>query len=116
MRTRTHHRWLVTLTLALVGAAGLATLPAQAAPDTALKDMMKKMQAQVSTGDAKPLAAIFDATKGKGKPEFSNWNAISDKGKAAADAGNMDAAKATCKECHDAYRNDYKMKYGSKAP
>ena len=114
---RTNNRWLATLTVALAGAAGLAlTAPAAAAPDTSLKDAKKKMQAQVLIGDAKALSALFDATKGKGKPEFANWNAISDKGKAAADKGDLDAAKATCKECHDAYRTDYKTKYGSKAP
>jgi hypothetical protein len=113
---RTNHRWLATLTVALAAAAGLATLPASASPDTSLKDTMKKMQAQVLNGDAKPLAAMFDATKGKGKPEFANWGAIVDKGKAASAKGDLDGAKATCKECHDLYRNDYKNKYGSKAP
>lgn len=108
--------WLSVLTVALVTAVGLATVPARAAPDTTLKDVMKKMNVQVLNGDAKALAPLFDATKGKGKPEFANWNAIVDRGKAAAAAGNLDGAKATCKECHDAYRNDYKTKYGSKAP
>lgn len=106
---------LKTLTLALVAAAGLAVLPAEAA-DTSLKDVMKKMNTQVLNGDAKALAPLFDATKAKARAEFSNWNAISDKGKAAAAAGDLDGAKATCKECHDAYRNEYKTKYGSKAP
>lgn len=113
---RKNHRWLATLTVALVSAVGLAALPASAAPDTSLKDTMKKMQAQVLNGEAKPLGTLFDATKAKGKPEFANWNAISDKGKAAAEKGDLDGAKATCKECHDAYRNEYKTKYGSKAP
>lgn len=113
---RTNQRWLATLTVALVSAAGLAVVPASAAPDTSLKDTMKKMQAQVLNGDAKALGALFDATKAKSKPEFSNWGTISDKGKAAAAKGDLDGAKATCKECHDAYRNEYKTKYGSKAP
>ena len=113
---RTNHRWLAALTVALVAAVGLAVVPASAAPDTSLKDTMKKMQAQVLNGDAKGLAGMFDATKGKGRPEFANWNAMSDKGKAAAEKGDLDGAKATCKECHDAYRTDYKTKYGSKAP
>jgi cytochrome c556 len=104
------------LMTALVVAAGLAALPASASPDASLKDTMKKMQAQVLNGDAKPLSTMFDATRAKAKPEFANWNAISDKGRAAAAKGDLDAAKATCKECHDAYRSDYKSKYGSKAP
>ena len=108
--------WLATLTAALAVAAGLAAAPAAAAPDMSLKDTMKKMQAQVLNGDPKPLVAMFDATKVKGRPEFANWNAMSDKGKAAAAKGDLDGAKATCKECHDAYRSDYKTKYGSRAP
>ena len=102
------------LTLALVLAV-FAAIPAGAADNT-LKDLMKKMGGQVAAGDAKGLAPIFEQTKTKGKPEFSNWNAIADKGKAAANAGDLAAAKATCKECHDAYRDTYKTKYGSKAP
>lgn len=104
----------LALALALAVVAGVA--PAMAAPDTALKDVMKKMNAQILNGDAKSLSPLFDSTKEKAKPEFATWNAIVDRGKAAALAGNLDGAKATCKECHDAYRNDYKTKYGSKAP
>ena len=107
--------WVATLALALTSAATLAALPAEAA-DTSLKDLMKKMGGQVAAGDAKSLAPIFDQTKAKGKPEFSNWGAIADKGKAAAAGGDLAGAKATCKECHDAYRDAYKTKYGSKAP
>ena len=109
-------RFSAVLITTLVAAAGLAALPASAAPDASLKDTMKKMQTQVLNGDAKPLASMFDATRAKSRPEFTNWDAISDKGKAAAAKGDLDAAKATCKECHDAYRSDYKTKYGSKAP
>jgi hypothetical protein len=104
--------WHLTLVLAV---AGSATFPALAADNT-LKDLMKQMGNRATAGDAKGLAPIFDQTKGKGKPEFATWAAIADKGKAAADRGDLDGAKATCKECHDAYRTAYKTKYGSKAP
>jgi hypothetical protein len=104
-------------TITLFGAVVVAaSIPAFAAPDTSLKDTMKKIQAQVLNGDAKPLAALFDATKARAKPEFANWVSMAEKGKAAAEKGDLDGAKATCKSCHDAYRNDYKTKYGSKAP
>jgi len=105
-----------TLSLALISAVVLAGLPALAAPDNALKDAMKKMQAQVTNGDAKSLVPFFDVAKSKAKPEFANWIAIAEKGKSAAAAGDLDGAKATCKTCHEAYRADYKTKYGSKAP
>ncbi len=103
---------LATLTLALVTAAAL---PAFAADNT-LKDVMKKMGATSAGEDAKGLAPLFDQTKAAAKSDFPKWNEISDKGKAAAAKGDLAGAKATCKECHDAYRNDYKTKYGSKAP
>jgi hypothetical protein len=103
------------LSSSLVLSAVLAAAPADAA-DNALKDLMKKMGAQVASGEAKALGQVFTQTKAMGKPDFANWGAIADKGKAAADKGDLDGAKATCKECHDAYRNDYKTKYGSKAP
>ncbi len=109
---RTNRPWGALLATALLASAGIAS----AAPDMALKDTMKKMQAQVLNGDAKALGPLFDATKAKGRPELANWAAISDKGKAAAAKGDLDGAKATCKECHDAYRNEFKTKWGSKAP
>lgn len=100
---------------ALLGSVLAAAAPAGAADNT-LKDLMKKMGGSVAAGDAKSLAPIFDATKAKAKPEFANWASLADRGKAAAEKGDLDGAKATCKSCHDAYRNDYKTKYGSKAP
>jgi hypothetical protein len=103
------------LVVALVAAASLAAFPADAA-DTSLKVLMKKMQAQVVNGDAKALAPIFEETKAKGRPEYTSWNALADKGKAAAEKGDLEGAKATCKQCHDAHRSDYRAKYGSKAP
>jgi hypothetical protein len=102
--------------VSLLFAAASFAAGAEAAPDASLKDVMKKMQAQVLNGDAKPLSAMFDATNAKAKAEFADWNTLVAKGKAAAEKGDLDGAKAVCKSCHDAYRNDYKTKYGSKAP
>lgn len=109
------NRSLAALSLAVLGGALLAAVPASAA-DTTLKDLMKKMGAASSAGDAKALAPIFVKTKAMAKPEFANWGSMSDQGKAAAEKGDLDGAKASCKSCHDAYRAEYKTKYGSKAP
>jgi cytochrome c556 len=113
----TNKRWPTSavLSLAIALAAALGSVSAEAA-DTSLKDLMKQMNTQVLNGNAQALAPIFDAAKAKGKPEFEKWNSWSDQGKAAAAKGDLEGAKATCKPCHDAYRNDYKTKYGSKAP
>lgn len=114
MRTQ---RWHASSLLAVVlaGAALLGSVSAEAA-DTSLKDLMKKVNTNVLNGDTKPLGPLFDQAKAKAKPEFKDWNALCDKAKDAAAKGDMDALKATCKTCHDSYRNDYKTKYGSKAP
>jgi hypothetical protein len=98
-------------------AALFAAAPAEAG-STALKDLMKKMGAAAAGGEAKALAPIFaqTATLAPKDSAFPNWKAISDKGKAAAETGDLAGAKATCKECHDAYKDSYKSKHGSKAP
>lgn len=98
-------------------AALLAAVPAGAA-NSALKDLMKRMGAQQSAGDAAGMAPLFAQTKTMkpNDPDFASWDAIADKGKAAAAKGDLDGAKATCKECHSQYRDKYKTKYGSKAP
>lgn len=110
-----NNRGFAVLSFAVLAAGLLAAVPAGAADNT-LKDLMKKMGAASASGDAKALAPIFVKTKAMAKPEFANWNAMSDQGKAAAEKGDLDGAKASCKACHDAYRTEYKTKYGSKAP
>jgi hypothetical protein len=101
----------------IAAAALFATFPAEAG-STALKDLMKKMGATAAGGEAKALAPIFAQTGALDPKDaaFPSWKAIADKGKAAAEKDDLAAAKATCKECHDAYRDAYKTKHGSKAP
>ncbi len=103
--------------LAFILAALTLAAPAAAANNT-LKDLMKTMGAAVANGDAKGLAPIFDKTIALAPkdPAFAEWTSIAQTGKAAADKGDLDGAKATCKSCHDKYRTDYKAKYGSKSP
>lgn len=105
----------IALLVAVLG-AGLLAAGSAGAADNALKDVMKKMGAASASGDAKALAPYFTKTKAMAKPEFANWNAIVDQGKAAAEKDDLAGAKASCKSCHDAYRTEYKTKYGSKAP
>lgn len=95
----------------------LAAVPAEAG-NTALKDLMKKMGATAAGGEAQLLAPIFEKTAALDPKDaaFANWTAIAEKGKKAAIRDDLAGAKATCKECHDAYRDSYKTKHGSKAP
>jgi hypothetical protein len=104
------------LALSLAVAAALGSVTAQAEPDYSVKTLMKKINANVLNGDTKGVGAMFDAVKAKGKPDFKDWGAMCDKAKAAADKGDLDGLKATCKPCHDQYRDAYKTKFGSKAP
>jgi soluble cytochrome b562 len=106
-----------TLTVALVASVVLAAGTAGAA-STALKDVMKKMGAASAGEDAKALAPLLTQTitLKPNDPDFAGWDAVADKGKAAADRGDLAAAKASCKECHTQFRDKYKTKYGSKAP
>ena len=104
-------------TLALATSILLAAGTAGAA-NTALKDLMKKMGAAAAGEDAKPLAPLLAQTIAMkpNDPELAGWDAVAEKGKAAADRGDLAAAKASCKDCHSQFRDKYKAKYGSKAP
>ena len=104
---------LVVLSFSALLAAGSAH-----AANNALKDLMKKMGATAASEDAKGLAPLLAQAKSMkpADPEFSGWDAIADKGQAAAASGDLAAAKATCKDCHTPYKDKYKAKYGSKAP
>lgn len=79
---------------------------------------MKKMGATAAGDDAKALGPLFAQTNAM-KPndaDFAGWEAVAEKGRAAAERGDLTAAKATCKDCHTQFRDNYKKKYGSKAP
>ena len=115
MRNRSTHRRIVTVVLAVsfvlgTGAAGAA--------NTALKDVMKQMGATAAGEDAKALAPLLAKTIAMkpSDPDFAGWDAVAGNGKAAADRGDLAAAKASCKDCHTQFRDKYKTKYGSKAP
>jgi cytochrome c556 len=110
---RRHMKAWITSSVLLAAVCGSAVI-AQAAPDLKLKMIMKQFGA--AGDDVKQYGAIFAQAKPFAKPEFPKWDALLDKGKAAADKGDLDGAKAVCKECHTTYRDDYKKKYGSKAP
>ena len=116
MRNRSTHRHrIVTLALAasVVLGAGVA-----GAANTALKDVMKTMGATVAGDDAKALAPLLAKTIAMkpNDPDFAGWDTIASTGKAAAEQGDLAAAKASCKACHTQFRDKYKAKYGSKAP
>ena len=112
-------RWFATASLfAAVTLAGVLGAGSAEAANLAMKDLMKKMGATASNDDAKALAPMMVQAKTlkPNDPDYAGWDAIADDGKAAAEKGDMAAAKATCKSCHSQYREKFKAKYGSKAP
>ena len=105
------------LAAALALAALVATAPAGAA-NTALKEVMKQMGRTATNDDAAGLVPLLTKAKSMkpADPAFAGWDAVADKAIAAAQSGDLKTAKATCKECHNRFRDDYRVKYGSKAP
>jgi soluble cytochrome b562 len=113
LKTSRYGIMTVALAASVVLGAGTA-----GASSTALKELMKKMGATAAGDDAKALAPLLaqTITMKPNDPDFAGWDALADKGKAAADRGDLAAAKASCKDCHTQFRDKYKTKYGSKAP
>jgi hypothetical protein len=61
-----------------------------------------------SSGDAEKIAKGLDYIAAKPPPGMGNWTSIAKSGAAKAKAGDIDGAKATCKQCHDQYKEKYK--------
>ena len=70
--------------------------------------MKGAMASASSSGDAVKLASALSYAAGKPPPGYGQWASISSAGAAKAKAGDIDGAKATCKQCHDLYKEKYK--------
>lgn len=74
-----------------------------------MQGWMKTVMASASSsGDGTKLANALAYTAGKPPPGMGQWTAISNAGVAKAKAGDIEGAKATCKQCHDLYKEKYK--------
>jgi hypothetical protein len=74
-----------------------------------MQGWMKTVMASASSsGDGAKLASALAYTAGKPPPGMGQWTAISNAGVAKAKAGDIEGAKATCKQCHDLYKEKYK--------
>jgi hypothetical protein len=116
----------------LIGGAAMAEMPTPAsADDTSCgskanpcplqKWMRQNMAASMASGDMTALGAAFDKVaafspdpKWNGGDAKSNWDAIARAGSAAAKANDAAGVKASCKTCHDAYKDKYKASYRTK--
>jgi hypothetical protein len=70
--------------------------------------MKSVMGSAASSGDGAKLASALSYVAGKAPPGMGNWSSISSAGAAKAKAGDIDGAKASCKQCHDLYKDKYK--------
>ncbi|WP_437281362.1 hypothetical protein WME90_12610 [Sorangium sp. So ce375] len=70
--------------------------------------MKSTMASATSSGDAAKIAAALQYVAGKPPPGMGSWVAITKAGITKAKAGDVDGAKASCKQCHDLYKEQYK--------
>lgn len=78
-------------------------------PDCPLQAWMKaNTNPAISSNDLPALATALDKTATFAPAGYGNWASIAKDGAKAAKAGDMIAAKASCRTCHDQYKNKYK--------
>lgn len=70
--------------------------------------MQKNVNPPMNKGDMPALAEALDKIAGFAPPGYTNWASISKDGAAAARSGDTNAAKASCRECHNQYKQKYK--------
>jgi hypothetical protein len=61
-------------------------------------------------GNLETLAQVLDriSTFAPPSPAYPNWISIAKDGAASARAASMEGVKASCRGCHDQYKNLYK--------
>jgi hypothetical protein len=103
-------RATLPLTLALILAAGLAYA---GEPKTALGRWMKpNMGAPMAGQDFAALQKGFDTIASKppakgASSDYAQWTSIAQKGSAAAAKQDVAGVKASCKSCHDMYKQAF---------
>ena len=92
--------------------AGRAAPPAcgtKPLPDCPLQAWMKANTGPaMSAADMPALATALTKIVAFAPPGYTNWASISKDGAKAAQAGSIDAVKASCRSCHDQYKTKYK--------
>lgn len=70
--------------------------------------MKANVNPPMAAGDGPGLAAALEKIAGFAPPGYTNWVSISKDGAKAATGGDIAAAKASCRSCHDQYREKYR--------
>jgi hypothetical protein len=74
-----------------------------------MQGWMKRVMAPASAGDdGAALMKALGYVAEHAPPGYADWTSIAHAGAARAHAGDVDGAKASCKKCHDAYKENYK--------
>jgi hypothetical protein len=117
--------WLLLLASVMVGAAALGALPMTAstasADDAACggkenpcplqKWMRTNMGPALANNDMPGLAKALDHAAGFSPDASWTWAQMAKAGAEAARKGDVAGAKASCKSCHDAYKDKYKTQF-----
>jgi hypothetical protein len=109
--TRTTLRSFVPLTTALVLAV---TLAAAGEPKTPLGRWMKpNMGAPLAGQDFPTLQKSLELVASKPPPgdDYAQWSSMARDGAGAAAKQDLAGVKASCKKCHDAYKERYQKDF-----
>lgn len=85
----------------------------QAAPLQAW--MRANAQLPLVNGDHAAVALAFDRIEGFAPPGYDGWAADAKRGAAAARAGDVDGLRATCKHCHEQFRQRYRTEHRARS-
>jgi hypothetical protein len=81
-----------------------------------MQGWMKRVMAPASAeGNGAELAKALTYVAEHAPPGYDNWASIAKTGAAKAKDGDVDGAKAACKQCHDAYKDQYKSSMRDRA-
>jgi len=70
--------------------------------------MKANTAAALSARDFGALVPALDKVARFAPPGYTNWGSIARDGASAARIENLDAVKASCRACHNQYRDRYK--------
>jgi hypothetical protein len=110
----------------LAAADGPTSAPAQAPAPAACgtsdnpcplqKWMRANMGAPLAAGDTDALGKALDhAAAFSPDPTWTTWAQFAKQGSTAAAAKDMNGVKASCKSCHDAFKDKYKAQFRARA-
>jgi hypothetical protein len=93
-------------------ASGAGECGTKPLPDCPLQAWMKaNMNPPSLSGDTAALATALEKAASFAPPGYTNWASICNDGAKAAKGGDLAAAKASCRSCHDQYKKKYQAEF-----